>query len=450
VGEDVVILIPRGHLKTTVLTVGSTLWMIVKNPNMRHFLASDTIDVSERFLFEIKQNIQHNERLKLLFPRLKPLSRESGGKWKKDQILIERQTRVKDPTITAMSAGQAMTGTHYDRGIYDDIMTEKNAATEEKIDFIIRWYHSSQPLLDPGSHKIIVGTRYRDNDIYGHLAEETDLPFYVRKAVEDGEPLWKSQIVVDHVKKMRRELPSSIFSAQYMNDPIDAESQEFLSEWIQRWTIEDVRGWMSAPENAAADELLERWYGTLNIYMGCDPSRTVRKRSDYTAVMIVGVDQQERRFVLDYVRKKIKSPEIIRLFVSTFEKWRPLQARIETVGGDEHLFPLIRNALIEKGLQHHRLRAFSTHHFMMKEDRIRALVPPFEKRMYWIKEDHDDLANELLRFPFGKHDDLIDTLAYMERQCIKPPKANEERPRQDGWKARRKRLTANRGNWLTV
>ena len=47
----------------------------------------------------------------------------------------------------------------------------------------------------------------------------------------------------------------------------------------------------------------------------------------------------------------------------------------------------------------------------VKEARIRALQPLFEQGLIEIRRDMTDFVDELLSFPRGKHDDLIDSLS---------------------------------------
>jgi hypothetical protein len=46
----------------------------------------------------------------------------------------------------------------------------------------------------------------------------------------------------------------------------------------------------------------------------------------------------------------------------------------------------------------------------VKEARIRGLQPLFEQGLIEIRRDMSDFVDELLSFPRGKHDDLIDSL----------------------------------------
>jgi len=61
-----------------------------------------------------------------------------------------------------------------------------------------------------------------------------------------------------------------------------------------------------------------------------------------------------------------------------------------------------------------------------KEERISALQPRFSSGSVWIPQDAgewwEELKNEMLAFPHGIHDDLLDSLAYVEQIAVSPIK----------------------------
>ena len=61
-----------------------------------------------------------------------------------------------------------------------------------------------------------------------------------------------------------------------------------------------------------------------------------------------------------------------------------------------------------------------------KEERISALQPRFSSGSVWIPRDAgdwwDELKGEMLAFPNGIHDDLLDSLAYVEQIAVTPIK----------------------------
>ena len=58
-----------------------------------------------------------------------------------------------------------------------------------------------------------------------------------------------------------------------------------------------------------------------------------------------------------------------------------------------------------------------------KELRIDAIQPRFAVGTVWFKKDAawlDKIETELLAYPHGAHDDVIDALAYMEQMANEP------------------------------
>ena len=55
---------PRGHFKTTVITIGYTLYLLAENPNLRIFIGNSVLANAKSFLREIKGHLKDNEKLK--------------------------------------------------------------------------------------------------------------------------------------------------------------------------------------------------------------------------------------------------------------------------------------------------------------------------------------------------------------------------------------------------
>jgi hypothetical protein len=67
-----------------------------------------------------------------------------------------------------------------------------------------------------------------------------------------------------------------------------------------------------------------------------------------------------------------------------------------------------------------------------KEDRIRGLVPRFQYGKVFFKckeerfDDADKLIEQLLTFPMSKHDDLMDSLSYIQDIAFIPTISAED------------------------
>jgi len=82
------ILVPRGHSKTAVITKGWTIQQLLKNPNRRILIANQVWDKAREMLFEIKQYLEDKSQLPLLFGEFK------SNKWNEDDIVIRQRTKA--------------------------------------------------------------------------------------------------------------------------------------------------------------------------------------------------------------------------------------------------------------------------------------------------------------------------------------------------------------------
>lgn len=163
------LLLPRGHLKSSLVTVGWSIQQILINPNIRIYMTNAVWDLSRNFLREIKGLLTDKSLLSDIFGQFNG----QGSQFTQDEITISQRTTgtVKEPTIQTGGVEKAVTGMHFDIIIHDDLVEENNIGTPEQIKKIIRFRQNCLDLLDPGGLEVIIGTRWAMGDLYGHLIE---------------------------------------------------------------------------------------------------------------------------------------------------------------------------------------------------------------------------------------------------------------------------------------
>jgi phage terminase large subunit-like protein len=104
------ILIPRGHLKSSTITVGYSVQQICKNPNVRILIGSETNAKAKDFLKQIRDTFEKNERLRYFFGN--HVRKES--RWTDDEITsgLRTTTAIKEPTVFTTGTDQTRTGSH--------------------------------------------------------------------------------------------------------------------------------------------------------------------------------------------------------------------------------------------------------------------------------------------------------------------------------------------------
>ena len=140
--DRAVILAPIEHGKTTVLSVAFPLWVLGNNPNARIGLVSETHSQAARPLAAIREHIVQNQRLHQVFPWLKP----AGGareKWTDSEILVERPSLEKDPSIIALGVLGPLLGARLDLAILDDTVGWENSLTAAQRGKLVDWFRST-------------------------------------------------------------------------------------------------------------------------------------------------------------------------------------------------------------------------------------------------------------------------------------------------------------------
>ncbi len=123
--RETLILAPRGHGKSTILTVAYGLWRVVENPDRRLLVVSATAVQAVAFLREMRTHVERNPIFKRAFGNL------IGEKWTEGEIVLKTRRRIaKEATVTALGVGGPIIGRHYDIILLDDVVDEDSARTE--------------------------------------------------------------------------------------------------------------------------------------------------------------------------------------------------------------------------------------------------------------------------------------------------------------------------------
>lgn len=159
------IVMPRGTFKSSIGVVAYSIWKLIRNPNERILIDSELYTNSKNFMFEIKAHLE-SERFTDLFGEFKTKER-----WTQGEIVIAQRTKkeLKEASITAGGVGTIKVGQHYTTIIGDDYNSFKNSANQEQRAKVIQHYRSNQAILEPGGEYVIIGTRYAQDDVIGHI-----------------------------------------------------------------------------------------------------------------------------------------------------------------------------------------------------------------------------------------------------------------------------------------
>lgn len=160
------IVCPRGSLKSTVCDISYPIWLLLSNPNLRILIDSEVYSNSKTFLREIKAQLE-SERVTSLFGKFK-----SDSNWTEGAVTINQRTIArKEPSIQCSGVGAIKVGMHFDVIIHDDMNSNKNSQTKEGRQKVIDHYRLNTSILEPDGTLVVVGTRYAEDDLIGHILQ---------------------------------------------------------------------------------------------------------------------------------------------------------------------------------------------------------------------------------------------------------------------------------------
>lgn len=394
------ILMPRGTFKSSVVTIGFSLQTLLNDPDARILIDSETFSKSKAFLMEIKGHLESNDKFREVYKTLfncYPDDNAKSDTWSDSQLNISaRKRRRKEATLSCSGVDVTKTGMHYDLIIGDDWMSENNITTKEQIDKVKTHYKLALSLLDPGKPLIIIGTRWDFKDIYQHIIDNEAHRFniIIRRAYNpDGSLFFPERLTEKFLEETKKSQGSYIFSCQYMNNPIDAETAVFKQSDMERieWNLVKSR--------------------PINWYTSVDPSAG-GEYADYGAIVTAGMDQQSQLYVRDVVKRKMKYSDIIDEMFNVYFLFKPREMCVEIIGSQKTIEFMLEDEQKRRGqwLPIKYIRGRNR----QKEERIKALAPYYEyHRIFHVKECRqlDDLEYEMINFPKGENDDAVDALA---------------------------------------
>lgn len=229
----------REHGKSSIITIAETIQFVLNNPDSTVGIFSYVRPVAKKFLGTIKELFQNEKILHACFPDVVWRDCEKDAQqWSLDDgLFLRRGTKRPEATISAWGLTEGMpTGAHFERRIYDDIVTEDIAESPEMMEKVKNKFDSSQNVGREGGHHRVVGTFYHHNDpltyIRGKKTLDGEPKYHVRfkPATDDGtangKPVYLSQKRLDDLKGTRT------FNCQQLLDPSPALEQRLNPDYL--------------------------------------------------------------------------------------------------------------------------------------------------------------------------------------------------------------------------
>lgn len=398
------ITMPRGSLKSTIVTKYLAAWLATKNPLTRCLIATNSHTNACKKLEDIKGLYETHQIYKSLFPELVPTKKEL---WTAAAATIPRSMQFPEATFEGAGMGTKKTGSHYNVIFEDDttapdvsdMREDVTAPSQEDIERAIGWHKQANNLLVPKGLRvrIVVSTRWADYDLIQYVKENENYLFFDMPALtEKGEANFSMFYSKEKLKDIESQIGPYMFSCLYLNKPLDSSKRKFQKDWF---TYID------------RDALPPGGYWSVAI----DPAISEKNESCETAITTtyhwVGEDKRPYmcwyRDIHAHLNPLETATTAINLACNCLGKTYIL---IETVAYQKALKYIIRDEMIRRQVNFDIVQINSR---SSKNLRIEAMVPYFANgRIKFLKNGLTaQVESQLIQFPNGKLVDIIDSFS---------------------------------------
>lgn len=391
---------PPRSLKSICSSVAFVAWALGHDPALRFICVSYSQDLAGELSRQFRL-IVDSDWYRALFPRMR-LVKDTGS---------QCVTGAGGGRI-ATSIGGTITGRGADIIIVDDPLKAEDAASESARQEVIHWYATTLAtrLNDKSQGVIIVVMqRLHEDDLAGSLLTQggwhhLDLPaiaiedqvvrigphpadVHHRKAGEVLHPERESRATLDRIKA---DLGSLAFSAQYQQRPIPLEGNLVKRDWFQTYD--------AVPDVTPGVQIVQSW----------DVAATATTRSDWS-VCTTWAAERKTFYLVDVWRGRLEYPDLKRKVVAQQQAHRAQTVLIEKAGLGLNLVQDLKAespalfphpiGIVPQGDKVTRMEAESA--------RIEAGHVVLPRQAPWL----DGFLAEMLAFPNGRHDDQVDSVS---------------------------------------
>jgi predicted phage terminase large subunit-like protein len=416
---------PRGHAKSSAITLGYGLATLLFRERKFMLLVSDTESQAAQFLGLFKNELQENNDLIDLFD----IKRDDKGmvKFSKDSetdIIVEFTDGTKFRILAKGSEqklrGLIWNGSRPDIIMCDDIENDELVMNKDRRDKFKRWFRNAllPCLSDRGIVRLVGTVLHMDSLLESFMPNPSD-----RKTITVGlkqystlRLKWRGVKYKAHNDDFTELLwpekkTSEFFKTEYeearRNGALDGYSQEYLNQPLD----ESVGFYRRADFQAIRPEEKQL---NLNYYIAADLAIAENEKADYSVFVVAGVDEDKRIHIRDVVRDRLDGRDIVEMFLQLQRAYNPLAVGVEDMQVSKSIGPFLREEMFRQNtfINLHLLKHGGKDKPMRSKSmqaRMRAKGVKFDKSADW----YPNFEDELLTFPRGKKDDQADAFAYI-------------------------------------
>ncbi|MCP5018421.1 MAG: hypothetical protein GY938_24555 [Ketobacter sp.] len=381
----------RYHYKSTIITYAGTIQDIICDPDMTQCIFSVSQHGANKFLTQIKETLERNQLLKHLYADvLYQNPRKESPRWSVGKGIVVRRSAhntKKEATVEAFGLVEGLpAGPHFEKLLYDDTVTQKSVTNPEMIAKVSEHEELSDNLgVGETTRKQYVGTRYLHGDTYQQIIDRGDVKIRTYPATDNGKlngnPVFLTKTAWAKVKRTQKK----VVAAQHLMNPAAGSEASF--------DVLTFRPYLIRPS-------------ILNVYIMADPSKGATRKSDRTAIAVIGVDANKNKYLLDGFRHRMTLSERWVNLHTMYKRWYHMP-------GVQHCEVGYEQYGMQSDIEHFKLEMLKKDYltFPIKElawpregdhskvGRVERLEPDFKNSMFYFPgivwhPDYSDVRND--------------------------------------------------------
>lgn len=428
----VAIAAPRDSAKSTAISLAYILAQLCFKLKQHVLLLSSSERLAAELLGEIRIEFEENELLRETFKFRKFL--------KGDQTeiigLFEDNNRFR---VICKGSEQKMRGLKWERKrpdlvLADDMEEDEAVLNPDRRRKFREWFYGTvRPIVSSHGEVRVVGTILSLDSFLANLMPDEQYKSTIIEPLRThtaGRPQngWLSAVYRAHAQGFSpvlweaRETPASWqerydefkkqgllekYNQEYLNNPTDDSIAEFKTTYFR--PLDPIKMPPDRP---------------LRYYAGVDLAVSQARKADYTAIVVCGVDSQNRMEVVHVRRGHWDLPEVCTNLLEVQWRYHPELVAIEKGTLEKSVAPYLEEEMRKKGVYLNLMPLAPTADKLARcrpiQSRMKTGDVYFQPETSWYPE----FFNELTTFPRGKHDDMVDAFSYiglMLTHMVAPP-----------------------------
>lgn len=438
------ILIFRDGLKSSVARGKLIQWFLTKRHHHdrgKAFIFCGIADLAEDHLEKTWKELVSNKIIQYLFNTwmvqqgLPPLIPKKKSEF--ESCSMDKGIRYRGIEIDIGSPDKTLTGHHYELGINDNLVNEKNSEhPDQRRKIYLRW-QQQESILAEDAEEIIFETTWWPDDLSGlilHPEGKFDYStlkgkvcevftsqmgyevFYCPAEDEDGAPVFPEKVDDRYLERKRRKQGSYLYSALYLLQPVADEDIVLRRSYIVHYK-----------------ELPDPYIRNLII----DMAGTTSRESSYTGMSLGDWDVDGRLHIPWAERRKLTPHQVMKWIEDVLVKSRDdLKRPVLNIGIEKEKYGIFLYDLLDV-LEFKKKYGVNIYLLEIRnisgDQRVAELIPKYEAEMILSAKGLTDYEDEVTSYYKGKLKgrDILDTVSYHFRLKTLPKK--QKKPDTQPW-----------------